>query len=135
MTPYMPQPVVNFEIVDHEVLKKQDYVVSTRMQNLQKDGYVVNASIVCHTFRSAWCSLLREHQHPFYSSQKVVFRKRGWKFDNLWWIIGQKSRKKSEWIVRNEVLNICWIDCRYLDRSIYILNPYCPASASRFFSS
>lgn len=50
MTPYMPQPVVNFEIVDHEVLKKQDYVVSTRMQNLQKDGYVVNASNVCHTF-------------------------------------------------------------------------------------
>ena len=26
----MPQPVVSFEIYDHDILKKQDYVVSKR---------------------------------------------------------------------------------------------------------
>ena len=36
MTPYMPQPVVNFEIVDHEVLKKQDYVVSAHPRICKK---------------------------------------------------------------------------------------------------
>lgn len=32
----MPQPVVSFEIIDHEILKKQDYVVSKHYLIIRK---------------------------------------------------------------------------------------------------
>ena len=37
----MPQPVVSFEINDHDILKKQDYVVSKRDHLNEKIGEIV----------------------------------------------------------------------------------------------
>ena len=46
----MPQPVVSFEIYDHEILKKQDYVVSkrdhldTKLARLWLISYILSSS-------------------------------------------------------------------------------------------